>query len=296
MDASRTIRSSQAASAAARALLILAALAVAAGGCRSFTTESPMVKAIVPSNFRNWSPEMARLAYAEFLGETVRVHNIRNCTWVNATDFILDHYDKTLDLREVQTVDFLMIPFKDTPQIAHTMLSFGFRDGYHLVLSVEIRKEDGEKYGALKGFFNQYEIMYVLGDERDVIMQCTNYRHDDVYLYRGRATPEMARRLLVDVLRRANKLVDSPEFYNTLTNNCTTNLVGHVNRMSPGKIPYSVEVLLPGLSDKLAYDLDLIERHGAFEETRRRAHINAAANAFTGGDDASFSAAIRVGR
>src|SRR5262249_45004567 len=138
------------------------------------------------------------------------------------------HFDKAYDLTKLKTVDFLRVPFPETDELAHTMLSFGFDDGEYLALSVEIRKEQEETYNPVWAMFNKYELMYVLGDERDLIGLRSNFRRNDVYLYETNATPEQVRKLFEGVLARANKLKKEPEFYNTLTNNCTTNLVRHV--------------------------------------------------------------------
>ena len=123
----------------------------------------------------------------------------------------------------------------------------------------------------MKGFFQQYGLMYVVASERDVIQRRVNCDLSDVFLYRSTATPEQARKLFLDVMRRVNKLAREPEFYDTLTNNCTTNIRNHINHLKPDEIPYDYRVLLPGYSDRLAYDLGLIERHGSYEETRLRA-------------------------
>src|SRR5690606_3335397 len=124
------------------------------------------------------------------------------------------------------------------------------------------------------GSARQYEIMYVVADERDVIQLRANHRDEDVYRYRTTATPEQAQLLFVDVMQRTNELATHPEFYDTITNNCTTNIVRHVNRIQPNRLAYDWRVLLPGYSDQLAYQQGLIERHGTFEQTRARAHVN----------------------
>lgn len=267
--------------------------ALSAGGCRS------VEKAIRPSNFRNWSDDQAIVPFAEFDGERVTVRHVRNCRYLSDDSYVVDYYDKSFSLADVRTVDFLVCPFPDTPSIAHTMLSFGIereddegggRD--YLAASVEIRKEKGEEYSAWKGSARQYELMYVLADEQDAIDLRVNHRGEDVYLYRSTATPEQTRDLLVDVLRRANKLAVEPEFYDTLTNNCTLNIVRHINRLSPHRVAYDYRVLLPGHSDRLAYDLGLIERHGTFAETKVRAHVNDLAQRHHG--KAAFSERIRA--
>ena len=127
-----------------------------------------------------------------------------------------------------------MVPFNDMPGIAHTMLSFGFEDEDYVAVSVEIRREKGEKYNVVKGFLRQYELMYVVADEHDVITKNANKSPSEVYLYRSTATPEQARELFVDVMKRVDKLIDKPEFYNTVTNNCTTNIRNHINHLKTG--------------------------------------------------------------
>ncbi len=133
--------------------------------------------------------------------------------------------------------------------------------------------------------------MYVLADERDVVQVRANHRGEDVYRYRTTATPEQARQLLVDVLGRTNELASCPEFYNTITNNCTTNIARHINRISPRRLRYDYHILLPGYSDKLAYDEGLLVRHGSFEETKAQAFISTKATLFAERED--FSELIR---
>jgi hypothetical protein len=246
---------------------------------------------IHPSNYRDWSADQAVPAQAEFSGDQVTVRNVRNCRYLATDTYVLDYEDRTYDLADVESADFIVVPFPGLPFLAHTMLSFGFADGRHLAASVEIRREVGESFAPWKGSMRQYELMYVLGDERDLIDLRTTYRSDDVYLYRTTATPEQARSLLVDVLQRANDLAKKPEYYDTLANNCTTNIARHVNRLDPDRVPYSVFVMLPGLSDRYAYQSGLLEQHGSFEETKRRANISHVARNHAHSQD--FSQAIR---
>ncbi len=262
-------------------------------GLISFVVLASMVgcKTITPSNHRNWSPEQALIPAAHFEKNKVTVENVRQCSYVTEHDFVANFETREYDLAKLKTVDFIVVPFKDAPSIAHTMLSFGFEDDEYVIISVEIRKEQGEKYGALKGFFRQYELMYVVADERDVLQRNTVYRDDDVYLYRTKATPTQARLMFVDMLQRANKLVEEPEFYDTITNNCTTNIVQHINRLSPSRVPYDVRVLLPGYSDQLAYDIGLLETKTTYDSARQKARINELAVRYQ--DDADFSAKIR---
>jgi hypothetical protein len=250
-----------------------------------------LFKRFRPSNDRDWAPEQAKLAEAKFHGSQATIHNIRNCRWRTLDDFTVDYYDKTFDLRKLRTVDFIVVPFNEAPRLGHTMLSFGFDGGDYLAVSVETRKERGEKFSAIAGFFQQYGLIYVVADERDVILRRVICDLSDVYLYRSTATPKQARELFADVMRRVDKLAKEPEFYDTLTNNCTTNIRNHVNHLKPNEVPYDFHVLLPGLSDKLAFDLGLIERRGSYEETRLQARVNY--KAYLHRNDTDFSRAIR---
>ncbi len=272
-----------------RQLAVWVTLCALVSGCSS------VEKRIAPSNFRDWRPEQSVVPQAEFQGQQVVVRNIRNCKYFANDVYMVDYYDKTIDLNRVEGVDFIVVPFKGMEALAHVMISFqitnpdGTRD--HLAVSVETRKEREEDYNPLKGSANQYELIYVIADERDVIQYRTNYNNEDVYLYHTVATPEASQALLVDVLTRANQVAARPEFYDTLVNNCTSNIVRHVNRITPNRIVADYRVLLPGLSDALAYDEGLIERHGTFQETKQRAYVNPLAQRYAGRED--FSEMIR---
>jgi hypothetical protein len=253
-------------------------------------------KRIAASHFRDWVPEQAVLPQADVQGTQVTVRNVRNCQFFANDVYLVDYYDKTFDLNAVRSADFIVVPFDGMPALAHTMLSFRIDrpDGQpdYLAVSVETRKEKGELYNPVKGAARQYELIYVLADERDVIQYRTNYNREDVHLYRTTASPEAARMLLVDVLERVNQIARRPEFYDTLTNNCTTNIVHHINRIRPNKLMTAdPRLLLSGYADELAYEQGLIERHGTFLQTKQQAYVNPLAHRYAGRDD--FSALIR---
>jgi hypothetical protein len=246
-----------------------------------------------PSNDRDWIPEHRVLARAEFDGDRVTIRNVRHAEFFTYRDCIVRHEDRTYDLTKLRSVDFIVVPFKDLKAVAHTMLSFGFDDGQHVGISVEVRLENGEAYDPALGLFGQFELIYVVADERDLIPVRVEHRDVDVYVYPSTAPPEMARKLFVDMLRRLNQLYEQPEFYDTLANNCTTNIVRHINAIAPGKVPYDYHVLLPGYADRLAYDLGLIDNRLPFEEIKRRARVNDAVLKYR--DHPEFSARIRRG-
>ena len=261
----------------------LPSLTLASGG--------PVQRLLEPTNDGPWSPDQAVLPWAEFHDNQVTVHNIRNSYYRTVDDYTVRLYTKTFDLRALTSVNLIVVPFNDNPQIAHVMLSFGFQDKDYLVSSVEIRKRAGQAYSALSGFFNQYTLMYVLADERDIMWKETIGFQQEAFIYRTKATPKQAQEMFVNVLRRVNKLVRQPEFYNTLTNNCVTNVRAHVNHLLPDRVPYDYRVLLPGYSDELAYDLGLIQAKGSFAETRAAAKVNF--NAYLYRNDPDLSRKIR---
>jgi hypothetical protein len=244
-----------------------------------------------PRSDRTWTPDMAVMPHARFEGDSVHIAGIRNAEYRTTDDFTVSYYDRWYDLGALESVWYLVEPVGDMKGPAHTLVSFGFADGSYVAISVELRREPGEKFSPLKGLLKRYELMYVVADERDVIRLRTNYRHDDVFLYPVRATSEQRRRLFVSMLERANRLREHPEFYNTLTNTCTTNIVRHVNEIAPKKVPLSYKVLLPGYSDQLAYDPGLLDTDLPFAEAKARHHINARALRYA--DDPAFSTLIR---
>lgn len=266
-----------------RALLVLGVVAIV-----GYTL---LVLLLRPSNERDWSADQQRLATAEFSGDTVRVRNVRNAFYRSTTDFDVHWEDRSYDLRRLESVWYVVEPFATWRGPAHTFLSFGFGDGEYVAISVEIRKERGEAFSPLLGLLRQYELTYIVGDEHDLIGLRANHRHDEVHLYPMRATKDAARALFVSMLERANALAAQPEFYNTLTNTCTTNIVDHVNLIAPERIPFSYKTLLPAYSDDLAFDLGLIDTALPREQFRAAFRINDLALAHA--DSADFSEAIR---
>ena len=244
-----------------------------------------------PSNDRDWSPDQTTLSYAEVEDNLVHVKNIRNFTYRSTTDYDIDYYDKTFDFDNIKSVYYIVEPFSDFAGAAHTFLSFEFENDEFLSISVEIRKEKGESFSAIKGLFNQYELSYVFGDERDLVKLRSNYRKDLVYVYPTTATKERTRELFLDMVERANKLKDEPEFYNSLFNTCTTNIVSHVNNFAQDKIKWNYKVLFPGYSDQYAYDLGIYDTDLSFEDAKKEFLINDLAEEFA--DDPDFSLKIR---
>ena len=250
--------------------------------------------AIEPSNDRDWQVEGARLAYATIDGERITLHNIRNFAYRTETDFTPAYYDKTFDLTSLDSVDVVAVYWMG-PAIAHVFLTFGFGGKDYLAISIEARKERDEGYSSVRGFFRQYELQYIVADERDVIRVRTNYRKDppeEVYLYRLRGAPEAARRVFLDYVAEINRLKEQPEFYNTLITNCTSNIWLH-SRVNPEHLPYSWKLLVSGHVPELLYDHGRLDTSLPFAELQRRSLINARAMAADKAED--FSRRIREG-
>jgi hypothetical protein len=244
-----------------------------------------------PSNNRDWQPDLALLPYADITGNQVVIHNIRNCDYRTETDFTVQHYDRTFNLEALRTVDLYLVTW-GSPDIAHTMISFGFTNGEYVCFSIETRKEKGEDYSAVKGLFRQFELTYIIADERDVVRLRTNYRKgEEACLYRLQVTPEQGRKLFLDYLRRANALREHAEWYNALTDNCTIAI--RTQRDAADRAPWDWRVLLNGHLDELLYERSTIVTNLPFAELKKISNINAKAKAAD--QAADFSQQIRKG-
>jgi hypothetical protein len=246
-----------------------------------------------PSNHRNWQPDVAVLPYSTVQGDAITVHNIRNCDYRTETDYTVRYYDKTFNLSQLKSFDLFLSDWGLTT-IVHTLVSFGFNDGSYLCVSIETRKEVGEEYSSLKGFFRQYELIYAVGDERDLVRLRTNFRKGEtVYLYRLQGSSlEVVRQIFLDYLRCINGLKAQPEWYNALTGNCTTEIRGHT-RPYAGKVHWDWRILANGYIDEMAYEVGALDRSLPFEVLKPKSIINA--KALAADQDPDFSKRIREG-
>ena len=249
---------------------------------------------VQPRTDRDWRPEVARMPTAEFHGDKVTIRNVRNFRYRTEDDFDIDYYDKEYDLDDLESVDLVMCYWDGNTAIAHTMLSFGFKGGEYLCLSVEIRREKGENWGGLPGIYKQFEILYILADERDIINLRTGYRGEDLYLYRMRIGPADIRLYLEATLRLCNKLSREPEFYDTLEYNCTSALTHMAGELWPeDRRPRGLKSLLNGRADQDAYHREHLDQALPFEELRERSYITPVGRRLK--DDPDFSRKLREG-
>lgn len=222
---------------------------------------------------------------------SVQIDNVRNFRYECDGTHEPGWERRTFDLNAVCHVDFIVVPFAGHSGLAHTMVSFGFDDGRYLAISVEARRQAEQPYSIVKGLFGAFQLMYVIADERDVIGHRSEYRGDTVHLYRSAADREESTCFLRSMLERAEQLRVQPEKYNTLTNNCLTNLRDHVNRIWPKRIPWNWRVVLTGHASHLAYHLRLLKESDSFQSLVQQAAINDLAKGQWHQDD--FSRVIR---
>lgn len=243
----------------------------------------------------DWQEHLKVASTAEFDGESVTVKNVRNFRYYpEEKDMHAGYYDRTYNLNEVKQVWYVAEPFNENESAAHTFVSFEFNNGDFLSISIEARKTKDQTYSIFKGFMRTYPLIYIAADERDVILLRANLRKDKVYVYPVKLSkPENARYLLVDMLTRMNELTTTkPAWYNTLFANCTSSIVGHINKLSPGRISMlSWQLWLTASADELALKHGLLDTDLAIEQAREKYLINEASERV--GDVPSYSAEIR---
>ena len=214
-----------------------------------------------PSNERDWVTENSRIAYAKFEGDEVVLSNVRDFKWRTTRDFDEHWTEWRFKPSEVSKI-WLILEYFDPKRkpIAHTLVSFEFEDGRRLACSIEVRREKGEAYHPIRGMLRQYELLYVWSTESDLIgVRARCRRKSKTHLFEGVVLGEgNHQRLLESFLHRTNRLYNQPEWYNSVTNTCTTNIVEHVNEIYPGRVPRALSIFLPGLSPNLLEKNNLI--------------------------------------
>jgi hypothetical protein len=248
---------------------------------------------IPASNNRDWQPEVAVTSHSTINGDLVTIHNLRNFDYRTETDFTPRWETRTYKLSQLDSADIIAVYWAGKA-IAHIMVSFGFAGKDYLAISIETRKEKNESYSTLAGFFRQYELYYVVADERDVIAVRTTYRQpqEDVYIYRVRGSQQNLRRVFLDYLKSINELHHRPAFYNTLTTNCTTSILFHT-RINPESPPMSWKVLVSGYVPDYLYELGRLDTSKPFAELVKLSHVNRRAH--EADKDPAFSQRIREG-
>jgi hypothetical protein len=242
-----------------------------------------------PRSDRDWAAGMAVLPRAEIVGNTLLVRNFRNFTYTASGEPIPRYEERTYDLARLSSLDYFLAHWSG-PVMAHTLASFGFDDGQFLCVSIEARRQRWQSYSPLWGLFRSYELMFVLGDERDIVRLRTNIRREQVYMYRLRLPPQDLRRRLLDYVTRIEMLAAQPDWYNSVTSNCTTNLFYHRHANVPWWL--KPNIFLNGLSARAMYRLGFLDNSLPYRELQARCSIRE--RALAAGDAADFSQQIRA--
>lgn len=243
---------------------------------------------------RNWTEDQIIMPKISYLGSVVSIKDVRNLKYTTTDEYEISHYDENYDINKLENLYYIVEPFSSFNWPAHTMLSFGFENWKYVTISAEIRKEKWESFWPIKWIQNSYELIYVVWDENDLVKLRANYRKDNVYMYPIKTDKDKIQKLFLSMLKRTEKLTKEPEFYNTITNNCTTNILNHVNEIRNDKISWSFEALLPANSDKVIYELWLIDTSLSFEEARKYYKINELSEEHW--DNSNYSQLIRKER
>ena len=241
-----------------------------------------------PSNDRSWVNDNDKLAKAEFGDNLVTIRNVRDFRWRTTKDYDENWIDMKFDLNKISKLWFVLEYFEPKrKQMAHTIMVFESEDGKRIACSIEVRREKGERYHPLKGLFRQYELIYVWSTESDVIGVRTRCRRKSVtHLFEAIVLgPGNERRMFESYLNRTNKLRISPEWYNTITNTCSTNIVRHVNEVYPGRVPRTMAILLPGISPRILKKNNLVKMGTSIDESMEGSKIDEKAINWSGESD-----------
>jgi hypothetical protein len=226
-----------------------------------------------PREDRRWQPDVAQTAWADIQGDTVTLHNVRNCDYRTETDYTPRWETRTVQLSKLTGFD-LAICYWGSPWMAHPILSFQFEGVPPVCFSIETRKEVGESYSALGGLYRQFELIYVVADERDVLRLRTNIRTgEDVYLYRTTASADEARGRFMEYLTTLNSLHQQPRWYHAIATNCTSAI--RSQRASGARLDWDWRFLVNGKADELLFERGILSHPGLpFEELKKRSLIN----------------------
>ena len=245
---------------------------------------------IVADGAGNFPPELSERLTARIEGDTAIVSNVRGFVWRSENDFTPHWEERTYDLSSVRTIDLFNVYWAG-PLIAHTIISFGFADGRQLAFSIEVRRRTNQVYSTLGGFFKQYDLIFIGADERD-LLGLRKWRGEDAHLFRLRASPQIARALLSEYLVEANVLARTPEFYNTLTANCTTEIARLLHWVGV-RYRYDWRILANGYLPDYLYESGVLNQSASLDELRRLGAVRERMNLDL--DSTEFSAALRVG-
>ena len=266
-------------------LIVLAVL----GSATVFTLSIALKR---PSHNRDWQ-EGLELAEIDRQDDIIYISKVRNSAYDESGSIKVRYEDRTVDLKDLESIWFVVEPFSQLQAAAHTMFSFGLKDGSFLAVSVEARKEKGEEYSITRGFLREMEIVYVWATEEDLLKRRAIWLKHPLYLYQLKVNKNVVRNIFLEMVEETAILHDNPQFYHSINNTCTSALANRVNEAYPGTISkFALGQYLPGLADKLIFKLGLLVGEGSFEEIKQRAYVTEKIKAFE--TDPNFSVSIRA--
>jgi hypothetical protein len=229
---------------------------------------------VTPNPNEDWIPKHTRMPHVEIVGDKVYVNNVRDFTWRTESDFTPAYCDRVYDVNALSSAYFVLSPIFNLEPVAHVWVGFGFSDGQHVAISVEARGVNGRPFGLFPSMFRQFQLIYVIGEERDVVGMRGIARQAEVRFYPVRTTLERKRFIFLDMMRRAGSLEEHPEFYNLFANNCMNNVTYHIRRLGGRALPSELRLLLTGFSDRLAYDYGFLDTDLPFEKAHQAYRID----------------------
>lgn len=227
---------------------------------------------IFPSNDRIWAPQYSKLATATIDGDRVTLHNYRILE-PGPNGVLRETYvDRTFDVSKLVRADLIMSYWGPT-EIAHALVSFEFSDGRYVAESIEVRRRASQKgFNMISSLFRNFELIYVVGNERALIGAGILDDHHRLYLYRTNMSPQRARALFLRYANKLNSLAAHPEWYNAITDNCTTGIYMHLREIPPPP-PFSITILLNGYLPEYVYQHGSLDRSIPWEQLNRLCDI-----------------------
>lgn len=244
-----------------------------------------------PSHDRDWEFGMEELPHIVLdEGGSLIIHNFRNFDWHDEGGATAVYETRQYNFEDIETVDVFISHFDDFEGLAHIFVSFGVAGGEYIVFSLETRREEDETFSPILGLLRQYEIIYIVGSEEDIVGLRTDVRDERVYLYPTIASKEKSQELFKVLTENVNEVHDEPQIYNTLTHNCTNEITRRVEDISDYAFPLTWKSILPGYFDEVLVDMGLVDSEGEFEDIKKRHLID---NDSVDRHDKNFSLSLR---
>jgi hypothetical protein len=227
-----------------------------------------------PSHNRDWDPSVAVLPRAVRDGDAITIENIRNFEYRSLDDFTPRYETRTVHIVNLKTADIIFFNW-GSRWMSHPVLVFDFGPDGRLCMSIEVRYRKKQDYSVLRSFYRQQELIFVVADERDVILRRTKCgSSQEALLYHFQARVEELRTAFLDFIEAINNLHDTPRWYHGICANCTTSYYW----LPHSRFRIDWRVIANGRLDQALYEGGRLDRSLPFDELRKLAALNAIAN------------------